>query len=199
MALRKKTEKNDRGSSRPQETSKTPPESQSKIRNKVNEIARVICRLADSDGYFDPVDLYAKVRGTDLAKSAQITVSNLRLQGFGRDDRFRVPVSEGPDVVKKFVTLAGKLRKEKTDISFEDAVDLLRSDGPGRQSFTKPKPEPAAPQPEITADKEMPVSTMTGKDFRALYEESREKALKLEGEVAAYKEICSRMVENLKK
>ena len=200
MALRKKTEKNDKSSSAPQEARIAPPQSEAKTRNKTSEIAGVICSLADLAGYFDPQDLYARVKETDLAKSAQIVVSNLRLQGFGREDRLRVPVSGGPDLVKQFLTLAGKLRKEKTDVSFEAAVGLLSgSQTPVQKSCPEPEPEPAMAHPDSKTEREMPVSTSTGKDYKALYEESREKALKLEGEVAAYKEMCSRLMENLKK
>ena len=199
MALRKKTGYSDKGSSKPQDKRRTQPASEIKTRNKVGEIADVIYGIADSTGYFDPKDVYAQVRETDLTKSVSIILSNLRLLGFGKDDRLRIPVSQDPNVVRKFITLAAKLRKEKTDISFEDAVGLVSPEAPAQNSFPEPKPELAVPQPDIKADRVMSVSPGTGKDYRAVYEESRDKVMKLEGELAGYKEMCVRLMEGLKK
>ena len=122
------------------------------------------------------------MRETDLTKSASIILSNLRLLGFGKDDRLRIPASQGPDVVKKFITLAAKRRKEKTDISFEEAVGLVSPEAPAPNSFPEPKPEPAMPQTDIAADRVMSASLLTGIDYKGLYEASKDKVLKLEGE-----------------
>jgi hypothetical protein len=199
MASRKKTENSEKGSRKPQGKSRTDPEPEIKARNKGDELAQAICRLADSGGYFDPRDVYAQVRKTDLEKRASVIISNLRLQGFGKDDRLRIPVSEGPDGVKKFITLTARLRKEKADISFEDAVGLLRSGNPFRKSSSEPRLEPVVSQPDTAADLDMPTSPRTEKNYKALYKEARENVLKLRGELAAYKEMCSLLMENLKK
>ncbi len=198
MASKKKSENPVNGS--PKGKGKRPPEPEPETKLKVDALAETIFRLADGEGFFDPKDLYTQVRDTGLAKSASIIVSNLRLQGFGREDRLRVPVSRGAQEVKQFINLAARLRRQNSDISFEKAVALLRSPVEVQETPPEPKPKIVVPPPAVKAIREeTPVSPKAGRDFKALYEESKDKVLTLEGEVAAYKEMCIRLMENLKK
>jgi hypothetical protein len=183
---------------------------------KVDDLIHIICQLADAEGYFDPKDVQAQVRATELAKSASIIMSNLRLQGFSQGDKLRVPVSQGFDLIKKFINLASRLRKKAIMVSFEDAVDGLCAEAalpsateepkaePVREAISEPMPGPAPiaePEPSLappppSMTNEVPVAQEPTEDFTALYKEAHERALKLEAELAAYKEICARLIDS---
>jgi hypothetical protein len=199
MASKNKKETVDNVSKKKRGSRPAVPRPDIKPRQKVYKLAELIYKLTDSEGYFDPKDVNAEVRGTDLYKSASIIISNLGLQGFGKDDRLRVPVFQGPETVKKFINLAARLRRQKGNLSFEDAVDVVRSEMGLPASIPEPPSAPVAPKPVAKKTlKDVPASQKPGTDFRALYEESKEKVFKLEGELAAYKEICLRLLAGLK-
>ncbi len=250
MVRKKKTEDMSQDSKGQQAKNTTRTGTESKPKNKVDRLVDIICKVADAEGYFDPKDVHAAVRETDLEKSASVVMSNLRLQGFVKDGRLRVPVAEGPDMPKKLVNLAAKLRKKGTTIPFEEAIATIRGESaaekiapapePEIKSAPEPRPEPksalkAKPKPEAKPEPkaeakpapkaqpkrqrkaetktapvapepavkmppaEVPALQKPETDFRALYEASREEVLKLEAELAAYKDVCRSLIDSLKR
>jgi hypothetical protein len=209
MAARKKTKDPHKGSAMRQSQPQTAPRAAPTTRNKTAEIAQVICTIADSEGYFDPKDLYIEVRHTDLEKTASIVVSHLRLQGFRQNGLLRVPAEMGADLVKEFLSLTGKLLRKRTPMSFDDAVRSLLPPSeeqvsvvePPRTVKAKPKkqqPIPGAARPETKAERGRPSVLSQATDYQVLYEEANEKMLRLEGELSAYKDMCAKLMEGLK-
>ncbi|MEW6347678.1 MAG: hypothetical protein AB1646_01330 [Thermodesulfobacteriota bacterium] len=200
MAPKKETGNPRKGSPKGQEKRQREPEAETKPKQKIDQLAEIIFKIANSEGFFDPKALYAEVRRTDLAKSASILVSNLRLQRFGKEDLLRVPVAQGPDEVKRFFNLTARLRRQDVIVPFEDAVDSLRSPADVVEAPPEPAAQPLAPEGVIKPGREERERfPRTGPDFKTLYEQSNQRVLKLEGEVAAYKEMCFRLMETLKK
>jgi hypothetical protein len=212
---------------------------------KIDRLVRVIAAISSPDGYFDPKDAYARVRGTGLSKRLSVIVSNLRLQGFARDDKLRIPASGGPEAIKDFINLAARLRRQKVSMSFDAALASLapatapatapaaptprpvRAPRPAAPAAptapaapvepeqTTPEPAPtAAPEPEAAVEapkpvepapepvaepKESPVAVEPEEDFKSLYEDVKGKADRLEGELSAYKDMCLRFMDMLKR
>ena len=216
MAAKKKTGSIVQGSPAPQQaaaTSQNPGQS----KQKVDELVDIIRGLVDARGYFDPKDVHEKTRNTDLAKSASIIMSNLRLQGFGEGDKLRVPLTDRPDAIKKLINLASRLRKKGLMVPFDEAVTMILSDSSETSDViepevkVKPKAEikaaakvvtPVAPAPVKPAAHESVAQPMApqvgGPNFMALYEETKDKALRLEAELEAYKQMCFRLIDTLK-
>ncbi len=137
--------------SEPEETTVQAAPEPTEPGQKIDELVRIIGELADLDGYFDPKDAYARVRGTGLSKRLSVIVSNLRLQGFVRDAKLRVPASGGPEAIKGFINLAARLRRQQVSMSFENALASL----PAETAPAKPAPTPElepAPAPEPIAE-----------------------------------------------
>jgi hypothetical protein len=221
MAARKKTGSIEQGSSAQSlpTTASSPTGEQG--RQKVDDLVEIIRGLVDSRGFFDPKEVHEQARNTDLAKSASIIMSNLRLQGFGKDDKLRVPVTDRPDAIKKLINLASRLRKKGLMVPFDEAVTMILSESPEEmteisEKETNVQPEPkhetkAATQPltkavptvyKPTAPKSfasLQAQQAPEPDFKSLYEETRDKALKLEAELEAYKQVCFRLIETLRK
>jgi hypothetical protein len=189
-------------------------------RQKVDELVEIIRGLVDREGYFEPEDVHKQVRNTDLAKSASIIMSNLRLQGFGKDDRLRVPAAEHPDGIKKLINLASRLRKKGLMVPYDEAVamilaepwDMLDVARSRTEAQTWPAPEPqATPTPHakpVPATVSTPPQKSVSKaaalqssepDYRALYDESRDKTIQLEAELEAYRQMCFRLIDTLRK
>jgi hypothetical protein len=196
------------------------PDSGSQGKQKVDELVDIIRSLVDAQGYFDPKDVHEQVRNTDLAKSASIVMSNLRLQGFGKDDKLKVPVSDRPDAIKKLINMASRLRKKGVMIPYDEAVAIILSepeemtDAPRSRTLpqTVRASEPQAPLRAQTREVPAPVRPVIQKsvpaapalqrsesDYRVLYEESRAKALQLEAELEAYKQMCFRLIDTFRK
>jgi hypothetical protein len=169
-------------------------------RLKIDELIGIMSQIADSEGYFDPKDLLDKVRRTDLSKSASLILSHLRHHGAVKDDKLKIPVSEGQEGIKAYINLASKLHRQKCNIARSKAAVKLAPPRAKPEPRTKAKPEPAAPQPAVkTKAEDVPVPTISERDFRALYEESQANALKLDAELSVYKEICFHLMDTLKK
>ena len=178
---------------------------------KIDNLVGVIIKVSDPEGYFDPKEAYAKVRGTGLSKRLSVIISNLRLQGFIKDDKLRIPVSGGSEAVKGFINLAARLRRQNASMSFDDAV----TDKPTEASPTEPTPPPElslAPlvlqEPLIPAEAKselivIPVEPIAvskpEEDFKARYEEMKAKVAGLEGELSAYKDMCFHFIEIFKR
>ena len=96
MATKKKSGDSNQGSIQTPQAASRNMRTESQPRQKVDDLVEIIRSLADADGLFDPKDVHEQARDTDLAKSASIIMSNLRLQGFSKDDKLRIPVSERP-------------------------------------------------------------------------------------------------------
>lgn len=213
MAAKKKTGSIEQGSS-----AAGMSQNPGQAKQKVDELVDIIRELVDAKGYFDPKQVHEKTRNTDLAKSASIIMSNLRLQGFGKDDKLRVPLSDRPDAIKKLINLASRLRKKGLMVPFDEAVTMILSDTSETTDLMEQEVE-AAPKTEVKAAAKAvtqvapaPVKPAShksvaqpmvpqagGADFQALYEEAKDKALKLEAELEAYKLMCFRLIDTLKK
>lgn len=217
MAKKKKTGSIEQASSGQASGAHSPAEGRGK--QKVDELVEIIRGLVDAQGFFDPKEVHERARNTDLAKSASIIMSNLRLQGFGQDDKLRVPLTDRPDAIKKLINLASRLRKKGIMVPFDEAVAMILSepaemtDLPSDQAQSVPEPKretAAADQPARLVPTTLkapahkgaaPVQAQvaTESELKSLYEESKDKNLKLEAELEAYKQMCFRLIETLRK
>lgn len=217
MAKKKKTGSIEQGSSGQASGANSPAEGRGK--QKVDELVEIIRGLVDAQGFFDPKEVHERARNTDLAKSASIIMSNLRLQGFGQDDKLRVPLTDRPDAIKKLINLASRLRKKGIMIPFDEAVAMILSESdemtdlPAGQAPALPEPKRETPAADysarpVLATVKAPIhmgaasvqaQIAADSDLRSLYEESKDKNLKLEAELEAYKQMCFRLIETLRK
>jgi hypothetical protein len=190
-------------------------------KQKIDEIIDLISRIADSDGLFEAKELYANTKGRELAKSASIVISNLRGQGFTQGTKLRVPASEDKVFLKNFVNLASRLKRSNTKLSFQEAVQLLQENRSDKTEKSE-KPEKVAktekvkkadkiakseskekisePRRRVNKDIEKPVvRTRSEERYKPLLDESREKVIKLEAELSAYKDMYFHLLEMWKK
>ncbi len=189
--------------------------------SKIDQLIEILSKLADAEGYFTPPDLYSEIRNTDLEKSASIILSNLRYQQFGKDGKFRAPLYESPAVAKKFINVVAALRKENRRMSYDETVESAKTKvegGRGRPA-DKAMPKEKAPtppaakaptkikrkeavhaeSPKVETPKAQPEPKQDSLDYEGLYREANERALKLEAELGAYKNMCFDLISVFKK
>jgi hypothetical protein len=179
---------------------------------KIDRLAQVIFEISSPDGYFDPKEAYARIKRNGLSKRLSVIVSNIRLQGFVSEGKLRIPASGRPEAIKEFINLTARLRRQKTFMTFEDAMEGL---GMGPTTTIKPPaevplstvvpappveaPRPAEFRPEVESKApECPIPTSPQEDFKAMYYETKGKVSRLQGELTAYKEIWLRFVDMIK-